>query len=317
MRAASVSCGGQHSLALKVNGKVYSCGNDQYGQLGRPLGPSEERGTHVFGLVEMPNDVCVTSIACGDTHCLAISGHGTRVWSWGCGLNGRLGHGDTKNSRTPRPIAGLGSLYNPEQPVVSASCGSAHSAVICSDHTCFVWGSNASGQCGGFELPSLDTWDDMVKNRPPDILLPTTVDFPAEKKSRPKKNKDAEGKDRRKSGSMKVDNDASFVNGLLSSRRSTLGGGDTKRSSLLMSARKASSTHETLSPRGLASARGLGSARRGTPRGADAKGKSADASRKRSSSWGKVSLPWLSAAVHNDLQENLSRRRCSALESRP
>lgn len=40
------------------------------------------------------------AIACGQSHCLALTTLGA-IFSWGCGLNGRLGHNDTVSSAFP------------------------------------------------------------------------------------------------------------------------------------------------------------------------------------------------------------------------
>lgn len=149
--------------------------------------PREERGSHLFRPVSISQEYSVTSICCGDLHCLIIAGHGTNVFTWGCGLNGRLGLGDTADRREPVSIPGLGSLHKGGRNVAKASCGGAHTAVICNDGTVYVWGSNSCGQCGPFEPPSLEDVNDVEANRAPDVLVPTEVTFPVVKSRRGKK----------------------------------------------------------------------------------------------------------------------------------
>ena len=104
LEAIQVAAGGQHSLALQYvhetkMGCVFSWGNNEHGQLGRHIGFSSETdyGRYTYQLspgVEFINDDTfrITTIACGDLHCLALARYGVQLYSWGSGANGRLGY---------------------------------------------------------------------------------------------------------------------------------------------------------------------------------------------------------------------------------
>jgi alpha-tubulin suppressor-like RCC1 family protein len=95
--ATSVSAGGQwHSLILKSNGTVWSCGLNQYGQLGDGTTIQRLTAVQVTGLTG------VTAIAGGGGHSFALKSDNT-IWSWGWNESGQLGNGtiSTLNSNAP------------------------------------------------------------------------------------------------------------------------------------------------------------------------------------------------------------------------
>nr|XP_002126864.1 protein RCC2 homolog [Ciona intestinalis] len=116
-----VSCGGEFSVILDCEGYVYSFGCPEYGQLGNntdgkyfasgnkmafdnvknafriPLWVEKLKGGQVLPL----NDVKITSISCGNNHVVALDSK-KRVFTWGFGGYGRLGHSEQKDEHTPR-----------------------------------------------------------------------------------------------------------------------------------------------------------------------------------------------------------------------
>ncbi len=112
-RIMGVSAGEAHSMALDVNGCVYTWGDNQHGQLGdgtneqrlvpvRVVGHDRNRnGIHDANEGYLEN---IVAIAAGYWHSLAIDANGT-IWTWGKGSAGRLGLGNkTIDCNTPHPI---------------------------------------------------------------------------------------------------------------------------------------------------------------------------------------------------------------------
>ena len=90
----SIYCGENHTIILKNDGTLWSCGRNDYGQLG--LGDGTNRNT--FTQVTTNTDD-IKEIYCGFHHTFILKNDGTL---WGCGHNeyGQLGLGDDTNKNT-------------------------------------------------------------------------------------------------------------------------------------------------------------------------------------------------------------------------
>ena len=84
----------KHSLLLKNDGTLWSCGLNNYGQLG--LGDTTNRATFTQVTTNI-NDV--KSVYCGYYHTIISKNNGT-LWSCGNGGYGQLGLGDNNNRTT-------------------------------------------------------------------------------------------------------------------------------------------------------------------------------------------------------------------------
>lgn len=83
----AVACGNYHSIALRSDGTVWACGNNNYGQLGNGTRTDSLTPVQVSGLSD------ITAIACGGWHSIALKEDGT-VWAWGYSFYGQLGIGE-------------------------------------------------------------------------------------------------------------------------------------------------------------------------------------------------------------------------------
>lgn len=92
--------------------------------------------------LELASGCPMAAVRAGPWHALAISKQG-EVYTWGVGRDGRLGHGGDNAEVKPRLVEGLRSCF-----VVDASCASAHTAVLTSNGSVYVFGENAEGQLG-------------------------------------------------------------------------------------------------------------------------------------------------------------------------
>ncbi|KAI3733100.1 hypothetical protein L1987_64318 [Smallanthus sonchifolius] len=116
-----VSCGHSLTVGLTTSGHVYTMGSTVYGQLGNPQCDGKLPCPVEGKLVNTP----VEEIACGAYH-VAVLTTKNEVYTWGKGANGRLGHGDVEDCKTPTVVESLKDRH-----VKSISCGSNYTAAIC------------------------------------------------------------------------------------------------------------------------------------------------------------------------------------------
>lgn len=133
----SVSCGRCHTLAVTNNG-IYAWGASQYGQLG--LGRLLQTPNPEL-IVSLADEVIVDAVT-GQYHSVALTMDG-RVFTWGWGVHGQLGHGDTLQKNIPTLVNELlGSVIR------TIAAGHAHTLCLTSDGIVFAFGCNIFGQLG-------------------------------------------------------------------------------------------------------------------------------------------------------------------------
>ena len=90
----------------------------------------------------LPFTTPVIDVSCGLGHALFLTNTGC-VWSSGSGGNGRLGVGDTIDSKEPCYLSSLKGVT-----IVAVQCGASHSLALSSKGKVYTWGKNTQGQCG-------------------------------------------------------------------------------------------------------------------------------------------------------------------------
>ncbi|XP_062276832.1 probable E3 ubiquitin-protein ligase HERC4 [Scomber scombrus] len=98
-KTVHISCGKDHTGILTKDGVVFTFGSGQYGQLGHNSFSDELRPRIVAELWGAK----VIKIACGRHHTLVMT-DSKRVYSFGCGEQGQLGHGEESHPSVPLPV---------------------------------------------------------------------------------------------------------------------------------------------------------------------------------------------------------------------
>ncbi|KAL5216893.1 hypothetical protein ABZP36_008294 [Zizania latifolia] len=139
------SIGGYFSAVLSREGWVYtfSWGHNERLGHGSNLVDVEPRIISAPMLDEVP----VVQIAAGNCYLLMLAYRptGMSVYSVGCGLGGKLGHGSRNSEGIPHMIAHF-QYYNIRP--MSISAGAWHAAVLSSDGRVLTWGWGHSGCLG-------------------------------------------------------------------------------------------------------------------------------------------------------------------------
>ena len=120
----TVSCGQWHTLAACADGVVWVCGS-----VGK-VAPAEpalnpERVPNLPGGAE--------AIASGEWHAVAIARGGEKVYSWGRGRRGALGHAGGRDEHAPRAVEALAGRR-----VHSVACGPESTAAVVSSRSMTV-----------------------------------------------------------------------------------------------------------------------------------------------------------------------------------
>lgn len=140
---AEVRAVGSYTIARRLDGTLWSCGNNTNGQGGR--GDNVERSS----LMQIGNLSTWSAVSASSSFVLALRTDGT-LWSWGSGAYGKLGLGDTVSRSSPVQVGSLSSWQQ-------ISAGSVHSMAIRSDGTLWVCGYNTEGQLGLSHVASRST----------------------------------------------------------------------------------------------------------------------------------------------------------------
>ncbi|XP_062251671.1 LOW QUALITY PROTEIN: E3 ubiquitin-protein ligase HERC2 [Platichthys flesus] len=141
LNVVQVAGGSKSLFAVTVEGKIYACGEATNGRLG--LGLSS-------GTIPIPRQITALSnyvvkkvaVHSGGRHAMALTVDG-KVFSWGEGDDGKLGHFSRMNCDKPRLIEALKTKR-----IRDIACGSSHSAAITSSGELYSWGLGEYGRLG-------------------------------------------------------------------------------------------------------------------------------------------------------------------------
>ena len=140
----ALACGGQHSLALCMDGTLAGWGANNGYQLGD--GTSTMRlSPVVIGKNGVLAGKSIVGIAAGSKHSLAWCADGALA-AWGDNDSAKLGDGTITARSAAIWVNRSGAMAN--KPVVAALGGASHSVALCADGTIAAWGADTGGRLG-------------------------------------------------------------------------------------------------------------------------------------------------------------------------
>lgn len=139
-----ISCGKYHSLVISTKHNLWTWGCGANGRLGNLSNEDQYSPIQLKHLSRLKPEKAV----CGDAHSACIIAK-EKLYTWGCGGYGRLGHGDDRDHDFPELVAELMS-----QDVVHVSCGAFHSMATTRTGKLFSFGLVREGRLG---IPNTDS----------------------------------------------------------------------------------------------------------------------------------------------------------------
>nr|XP_015798394.2 probable E3 ubiquitin-protein ligase HERC1 isoform X1 [Nothobranchius furzeri] len=139
MKKVSSSKGSDgHTLAITVEGEVFSWGDGEYGKLGHCNSATQKYPKIIQGPLL---GKVVVGVSAGYRHSAAVTNDG-ELYTWGEGDFGRLGHSDSQSRNVPtlvKDISGVGQV----------ACGSSHTIAVAQDgRTVWSFGGGDNGKLG-------------------------------------------------------------------------------------------------------------------------------------------------------------------------
>lgn len=142
----SVSLGGSHSALLTSNGRVFTWGKNNFGQLGDGTVIDKLSPIDITNKFSLLVDEKIISITLGDNHSSALTSNG-RLFIWGSNEYGQIGNSTLIKRISPTDITSF-FMLSINETIEYVSLGKTHSAALTSDGRVFTWGNNYSGQLG-------------------------------------------------------------------------------------------------------------------------------------------------------------------------
>ncbi|GBG27735.1 Protein kinase, putative [Hondaea fermentalgiana] len=144
--AIEVACGTNFACVLTREGRLFTWGQNDFGQLG--LGHDDEQAHPT--MVDLGAESVVKSMAVGEAHVLVITGS-NNLYAWGRGCEGQLGL-DREIYDEPNADPSLVDAFPGK--ALSIAAGRYHSAGVTDDGEVYTWGEGDSGQLGLGDLES-------------------------------------------------------------------------------------------------------------------------------------------------------------------
>lgn len=144
-----------HVLALTSEGRVFSWGDNTWGQLGN--GTTQQQLTPLaIEFSELEEYESIALIEANSNNSYAVTNFG-RLFAWGYGSTGRLGAGNTDYQVTTPRLILFEDFFefghpNQDEKIVQISAGIQHVVILTNYARVFAWGENTYGQIGNYSL---------------------------------------------------------------------------------------------------------------------------------------------------------------------
>ncbi|KAK6924991.1 FYVE zinc finger [Dillenia turbinata] len=147
---SKIACGPWHTSAVTLEGQLFTFGEGTFGALGH----GDHRSTTMPRKVETLKGLRITAVSCGAWHTAAVvevlaensGSYGAltkKLFTWGDGEKGQLGHGDTEPRLFPDCVSALDDVSFSQ-----VACGYSITVALTASGQVYTMGSTKHGQLG-------------------------------------------------------------------------------------------------------------------------------------------------------------------------
>ena len=141
----AIAAGGNHTIAIKAGGTVWTWGDNERGQLGDVSTTMHSTPVQVF-YPTTTTPLSAIAVGAGASHSVALQSSGGTIVTWGSNDFGQLGNGAAiagrTDSKVPVALSGTGSTT-----FTKIAVGANHTLAL-SGGKVWAWGANGDGQLG-------------------------------------------------------------------------------------------------------------------------------------------------------------------------
>ena len=139
---AQVSCGSEHTCAVRTDGTLWCWGDNTYGQLGNGM-TSDSNAGGGLSQIRLPSNQPAVQVSAGYQHTCALDTYG-HLYCWGSNGAGQLGDGTKTDRHTPVQVTVASDNFTQVSAGMSYTCAVGGPYV----GNVFCWGWGSSGQLG-------------------------------------------------------------------------------------------------------------------------------------------------------------------------
>ncbi|MBO5413506.1 MAG: hypothetical protein J6A29_04350, partial [Clostridia bacterium] len=148
VKIKQISSGQAHTVVIDENGKVWTWGNNEVGQLGEGTETNRSTPICISNMEENPlNGIKIKQISAGSSHTVALD-ENDKIWTWGWNHYGQLGDGTETNSSTPICISNIAGNSLNGINIVQISTEGSYTVALDSTGKVWTWGGNWYGNLG-------------------------------------------------------------------------------------------------------------------------------------------------------------------------
>ncbi len=133
-----IAAGREHSMCLTTSDEVFTWGNGLKGKLGH----GDENDQKAPREVVLLHQYTPRFIAAGDAHSACVTAGG-KLYTWGDGQYGKLGHNSTQPELNPMKVAVLADIE-----IMNVSCGAFHTLAVDKSGKTYGFGQPKGGKLG-------------------------------------------------------------------------------------------------------------------------------------------------------------------------